>query len=87
MIIKLNAHYSPITDEANGSIYVAATITYVVKGDPINKAIPLRAFAIAHRVTVDEPGSENGGKRADKVQIFIDRGLVLERVKEIMAKA
>ncbi|EIM84786.1 uncharacterized protein STEHIDRAFT_122749 [Stereum hirsutum FP-91666 SS1] len=73
--------------EANGSIYVAATITYVVKGDPINKPIPLRAFAICHRIAVDEPTSENEGKRANKVQIFIDRGLVMERVKEIMVKA
>lgn len=75
------------TDEENGSIYAAATVSYTVTGDPINKVIPLRAFAICHRRTVDEPASENGGVRIVKFQVFVDRSPVMERLQEVMAKA
>lgn len=89
MMIHLLSHFytSSRTDEANGSIYITATVTYGVKGDPANERIPLRAFAICHRRKVDEPSSENGGWRADKFQVFIDRSPVMEKVQAVMAKA
>lgn len=90
------SHHQLSIDEANESIYHSLKISYGVKDDPDNQAITIRAFAVAHRRSVEPElglpvtvqGDEGlcGGLKFDRFEVWLDKSPVAERIVSV-AKA